>query len=76
LEEEEEEKYMPLFSQTSAGLINWDQVEMVFEKDDHFYICFSRREIKLTRAQWKKEVEIELGDAFREHLMHFQMGIK
>jgi hypothetical protein len=64
----------PIFSDTPAGKINWALVEMVYEKDDHFYICFSRREVKLTKAQWK-EVESLLGQAFQERLMDFAMGM-
>jgi hypothetical protein len=64
----------PLFSQTSAGRINWSLVEMVYEKDDHFYVCFSRREVKLTKAQWR-EVELEIGDGFADALMNFRMGL-
>ena len=64
----------PIFSDTAAGKINWALVEMVYEKDDHFYICFARREVKLTRAQWQN-VERELGRAFQDRLMDFAMGM-
>jgi hypothetical protein len=64
----------PVFSDTAAGKVNWALVEMVYEKDDHFYICFSRREVKLTRAQWR-EVESEMGEAFKGRLIDFLMGM-
>jgi hypothetical protein len=64
----------PIFSDTPVGKINWDLVEMVVERDDHVLVCFSRREVKLTRAQWKA-VERELGQAFNERLMDFVMGV-
>jgi hypothetical protein len=64
----------PIFSDTAAGKINWSLVELIYEKDDHFYVCFSRREVKLTKPQWKS-VENELGQAFQERLMDFMMGM-
>jgi hypothetical protein len=64
----------PIFSDTAVGKINWALVEMVYEKDEQVYVCFSRREIKLTRAQWR-EVESLLGTAFHDRLMDFVMGM-
>jgi hypothetical protein len=64
----------PIFSDTAAGKINWALVEMIYEKDEHVYVCFPRREVKLTKAQWKA-VERELGQAFQERLMDFVMGM-
>jgi hypothetical protein len=64
----------PIFSDTAAGKINWALVEIIYEKDDHVYVCFSRREVKLTRAQWR-EVERELGQAFQDRLADFAMGM-
>jgi hypothetical protein len=70
----EEGMMSPIFSDTAAGKINWALVEMVVETDSHFLICFARREVKLTKAEWK-EVESEMGSGFRENLMNFVMGM-
>ena len=64
----------PIFSDTAAGKINWALVEFVYEKDEHVYICFSRREVKLTKVQWGVVVN-ELDEAFRQNKMDFVLGI-